>query len=97
MFGDGPLTFREFAARERVPLAMIQEAVLEFLERRDDAAVFGAQAVNAESAARPARSAYFMRRFLSFSKRARGLYLVGSLSSNSWACRRCSELCPECR
>jgi len=47
MFGDGSLTFREFAMGERVPLATIQEAVLEFLERRDDAAVFGAQAVNA--------------------------------------------------
>ena len=47
MFGDGSLTFREFAMSERVPLATIQEAVLEFLERRDDAAVFGAQAVNA--------------------------------------------------
>ena len=33
--------------RERVPLAMVQEAVLEFLRGRDDAAVFGAQAVNA--------------------------------------------------
>ena len=47
MFGDGSLTFREFMIGERVPLATIQEAVLEFLERRDDAAVFGAQAVNA--------------------------------------------------
>ena len=47
MFGDGSLTFQEFAMGERVPLATIQEAVLEFLERRDDAAVFGAQAVNA--------------------------------------------------
>jgi hypothetical protein len=47
MFGDGCLTFREFAMDERVPLATIQEAVLEFLAGRDDAAVFGAQAVNA--------------------------------------------------
>ena len=47
MFGDGPLTFREFAMRERVPLATIQGAVLEFLRGRGDAAVFGAQAVNA--------------------------------------------------
>jgi hypothetical protein len=47
MLGDGSLTFREFAMRERVPLAMVQEAVLEFLRGRDDAAVFGAQAVNA--------------------------------------------------
>lgn len=47
MFGDGSLTFREFAMRERVPLAAIHEAVLEFLRGRGDAAVFGAQAVNA--------------------------------------------------
>jgi hypothetical protein len=47
MFGDGSLTFREFAVREPLPLATIQAAVLEFLEGRDDAAVFGAQAVNA--------------------------------------------------
>jgi len=33
--------------REPVPLAEIQAAVLEFLRRRDDAAVFGAQAVDA--------------------------------------------------
>lgn len=47
MFGAGTLTFREFARRERWPLATIQEAVLEFLRGRDDAVVFGAQAVNA--------------------------------------------------
>jgi hypothetical protein len=47
MFGDGSLTFREFTMGERVPLAQIQDAVLEFLGGRDDAAVFGAQAVNA--------------------------------------------------
>jgi hypothetical protein len=47
MFGDGSLTFREFAVREPLPRATIQAAVLEFLEGRDDAAVFGAQAVNA--------------------------------------------------
>jgi len=33
--------------REQVPLATIHEAVLEFLRGRDDAIVFGAQAVNA--------------------------------------------------
>ena len=47
MFGDGSLTFREFAVRERVPLATIHDAVLEFLRGRNDAALFGAQAVNA--------------------------------------------------
>ena len=47
MFGDGSLTFREFAMRERVTLAEIHDAVLEFLRGRGDAAVFGAQAVNA--------------------------------------------------
>jgi len=46
MFGDGSLTFREFVMRERIPLAVVQDAVLEFLRGRHDAAVFGAQAVN---------------------------------------------------
>ena len=47
MVGDGALTFREFAMREPLPLATIHDAVLEFLRGRDDAALFGAQAVNA--------------------------------------------------
>ncbi|MBI3649460.1 MAG: hypothetical protein HY231_00240 [Acidobacteria bacterium] len=47
MFNAGALTFREFAMREPLPLATIHNAVLEFLRGRDDAAVFGAQAVNA--------------------------------------------------
>lgn len=41
------LTFQEFAMQESLPLATIQQAVLEFLRDRDDVAVFGAQAVNA--------------------------------------------------
>ncbi len=47
MFGDGPLTFREFIMREPHPLATIHDAVLEFLHGRDDAVLYGAQAVNA--------------------------------------------------
>ncbi len=47
MFGDGALTFREFIMREPHPLAVIHDAVLEFLRGRDDAVVYGAQAVNA--------------------------------------------------
>jgi hypothetical protein len=48
MFGDGPLTFREAMMREPLPLAKIQDAILfEFLPGRDDAVLFGAQAVNA--------------------------------------------------
>ena len=47
MFGDGSLTFREFVMREPLPLATIHDAVLEFLRGRDDAVLFGAQAVNA--------------------------------------------------
>src|ERR1700691_3559537 len=47
MFGDGSLTLREFGMREPLPLATIHDAVLEFLRGRDDAALFGAQAVNA--------------------------------------------------
>ena len=45
MFNTGTLTFREFMMREPLPLATIQNAVLEFLRQRDDAVVFGAQAV----------------------------------------------------
>jgi hypothetical protein len=47
MFNAGTLTFREFVMREPLPLATIQQAVLEFLQGREDAVVFGAQAVNA--------------------------------------------------
>ena len=47
MFGDGALTFQEFMMGEPLPLATIHDAVLEFLRGRDDAVVFGAQAVNA--------------------------------------------------
>ncbi|MGH9341704.1 MAG: nucleotidyl transferase AbiEii/AbiGii toxin family protein [Acidobacteriota bacterium] len=47
MFDAGVLTFREFMTREPLPLATIQNAVLEFLRGREDAVVFGAQAVNA--------------------------------------------------
>src|SRR5688500_15997726 len=47
MFGDGALTFREFAMGEPLPLATIHDAVLEFLRGRDDAVLYGAQTVNA--------------------------------------------------
>jgi hypothetical protein len=47
MFGDGSLTFQEFAMGEPLPLATIHDAVLEFLRGRDDAVLYGAQAVNA--------------------------------------------------
>jgi hypothetical protein len=47
MFSADVLTFREFAMNEPLPLAQIQNAVLEFLRDRDDVVVFGAQAVNA--------------------------------------------------
>jgi hypothetical protein len=47
MFGDGALTLQEFAMKEPLPLAKVHEAVLEFLRNRDDAVLFGAQAVNA--------------------------------------------------
>lgn len=40
------LTFREFARPEPLPLSTIQQAVLEFLQGREDAVLFGAQAVN---------------------------------------------------
>jgi hypothetical protein len=47
MLNAGVLTFQEFAMAEQLPLAAIQEAVLEFLQNRDDVVLFGAQAVNA--------------------------------------------------
>jgi hypothetical protein len=47
VFGDGALTFREFAMGEQHTLAAIHDAELEFLRGREDAAVYGAQAVNA--------------------------------------------------
>ena len=47
MFGDGALTFREYVMKEPLPLAIVHRAVLDFLHHRDDAALFGAQAVNA--------------------------------------------------
>lgn len=47
MFSADVLTFQEFMAREKLPLATIQNTVLEFLRGRNDVALFGAQAVNA--------------------------------------------------
>jgi len=47
MFGTDMLTFQEFMMQERLPLATIQNAILQFLRGRDDVVVFGAQAVNA--------------------------------------------------
>ena len=47
MLNAGTLTFEEFAMREQLPLSTIHDAVLQFLRGRDDAVVFGAQAVNA--------------------------------------------------
>jgi hypothetical protein len=41
------LTFQEFVMHEPLPLSKIQGAILEFLQGRDDAVLFGAQAVNA--------------------------------------------------
>jgi nucleotidyltransferase AbiEii toxin of type IV toxin-antitoxin system len=47
MFGDTSLSFWEFAVDETLPASTIQQAVLEFLQGREDAVVYGAQAVNA--------------------------------------------------
>jgi hypothetical protein len=47
MFGDGSLTFQEYAMGESLPLSAIHDGVLEFLRDRDDAVLYGAQAVNA--------------------------------------------------
>jgi hypothetical protein len=47
MFGIDMLTFQEFIMQEQLPLATIQNAILQFLRNRNDVVVFGAQAVNA--------------------------------------------------
>jgi Nucleotidyl transferase AbiEii toxin, Type IV TA system len=47
MLNADVLTFQEFVMHEALPLSKIQEAVLEFLQGRDDVVLFGAQAVNA--------------------------------------------------
>src|SRR5712692_5798692 len=47
MFDAGALTFSEFVMSEPLPLATIQNAVLEFLRGRKDGVVSGAQAVSA--------------------------------------------------
>lgn len=49
MLNADVLVFQEFVTREPLPLSKIHEAVLEFLQGRDDVALFGAQAVNAYS------------------------------------------------
>jgi hypothetical protein len=47
MLNADVLSFQEFVTHEPLPLSTIQGAVLEFLQGRDDAVLFGAQAVNA--------------------------------------------------
>lgn len=47
MLGDGALSLREFVMRETLPLAVVHDAILEFLRDRKDAVLQGAQAVNA--------------------------------------------------
>ena len=47
MHGEGSLTFKEFIMNEPLPLATIQDGILEFLRGRPDAVLFGALAVNA--------------------------------------------------
>ena len=47
MLNADVITFQEFVMHEPLPLSKIQEAVLEFLQGRDDVVLFGAQAVNA--------------------------------------------------
>jgi hypothetical protein len=49
MLNADVLTFQEFVTHEPLPLTRIHEAVLEFLQGREDVVLFGAQAVNAYS------------------------------------------------
>lgn len=46
MFNAGVLAFSEKIMNEPLPIATVQDAVIEFLYDRDDVVVFGAQAVN---------------------------------------------------
>lgn len=47
LLNPGILTLQEFMSQESLPLATLQQAVLEFLQGKDDVVIFGAQAVNA--------------------------------------------------
>jgi len=47
MINPGILTFQEFMSQDPLPLSTVQQAVLEFLQGREDVVLFGAQAVNA--------------------------------------------------
>lgn len=47
MLIDTGLTFREIVMNDPLPKGTIQQAVFDFLSGRDDAAIFGAMAVNA--------------------------------------------------
>jgi len=47
MLVDAGLTFREIVMNDPLPKGIIQQAVVDFLNGRDDAAIFGAMAVNA--------------------------------------------------
>jgi len=47
MLVDGGLTFREILMKDPLPKGTIQQAVIDFLKGREDAAIFGAMAVNA--------------------------------------------------
>lgn len=47
MLVDTGLTFREIVMNDPLPKGTIQQAVIGFLNGRDDAAIFGAMAVNA--------------------------------------------------
>lgn len=46
MFTPGALTFHEYMTHDPLPLATIQETILDFLRERTDVVLFGAQAVN---------------------------------------------------
>jgi hypothetical protein len=47
MLVDTGMTFREIVMKDPLPKATIQQAILDFLRGRQDAALFGAMAVNA--------------------------------------------------
>ena len=69
MFDAGALTLQECMMGESLPLATLQQAVLEFLRGRDDTVVFGAQAANAYVDEPPEKFCHKMR---SNARRVRG-------------------------
>jgi len=60
---DSPLSFKEFAMREGIPLSQIHHEVLSYLKDSTDIAIFGAQADKTRFTMAQFRVFCFMLRF----------------------------------